>query len=464
MSILIQNGLVITKDGERHSDIFIEGETISRIEPRLDIKANRIIDAAGRLVIPGGIDVHTHLNLPVGRIFSSDNFENGTRAAAFGGTTTIIDFAQQAKGHSLNEALDDRLKEAVQSVIDYGLHMIIVDLPEQRLGDMDEMIKKGVTSFKLFTAYPDRLMVDDGTILRTLQQTKKNGGLVCVHAEDSAMIEALIGEALMKGHTEPKYHAATRPAEAEAKAVRRVIELADQTDAPVYFVHISCSESLEYIRKAQMKGQQVHAETCPQYLFTSREDLDKPNFEGAKYVFTPPPREKWNQDKLWDGVRNNSLQVVSTDHCPFNFRGDKELGRTNFTKIPNGAPGIENRLQLLYNFGVAGGKISIPRWVEIISVLPAKIFGLYPRKGIIAVGSDADIVIWNPNIEHTISASTHHMQVDYSLYEGWQMKGNAETVISRGTMIIENNDWCGKPGHGKFLRRVPRDIPAKVMD
>ena len=453
MSILIKNGLVISATCETSADIFIEEETIKRIEPHLDINAQRIIDAAGKFVIPGGIDVHTHLSLPVGNIITSDDFESGTRAAAFGGTTTIIDFAQQSKGHSLNEALDIRLKQAEKSVIDYGLHMIIVDLPEQRKVEMDEMMKKGVTSFKLFTAYPDRLMVDDDTILRILWQAKLNGGLVCVHAEDSAMIEALVRKALREGKTEPKYHAATRPSEAEAKAVKRVIELAQQADVPVYFVHISCSESLEYIRQAQSKGQLVYAETCPQYLFTSIEDLDKPHFEGAKYVFTPPPRERWNQEKLWNGLRDNSLQIVSTDHCPFNFRGDKELGQADFTKIPNGAPGIENRLQLLYYFGVAGGKISIHRWVEIVSTNPAKLFGLFPKKGTIAVGSDADIVIWNPETEHTISASTHHMNVDHSLYEGWHVKGLAEFVISRGDVIVEDSTWNGNPNRGKFCAR-----------
>jgi dihydropyrimidinase len=267
------------------------------------------------------------------------------------------------------------------------------------------------------------------------------------------MIESLVGKALMEGKTEPKYHAATRPAEAEVKAVKHIIQLARHADAPVYFVHISCSESLEYIRQAQSKGQPVYAETCPQYLFTSTEDLDRPNFEDAKYVFTPPPREKWNQEKLWNSLQNNSLQVVSTDHCPFNFRGEKESGYSNFTNIPNGAPGIENRLQLLFNFGVVGGKISTNRWVEIISTMPAKLFGLYPKKGTIAIGSDADIVIWNPATEHTISASTHHMKVDYSLYEGWRVQGLAEIVVSRGDIIVENHTWKGKPSRGKFCTR-----------
>ena len=458
MSILIKNGLVITENGEKQADIYIENDTVKQIEKHLSMKADRIIDAVGKIIIPGGIDVHTHLHLPMGNIFSSDDFETGTRAAAFGGTTTIIDFAQQAKNQSLLEAFDARLREAGKSLIDYGLHMIIVDFPEQRFGEMDELVKNGVTSFKLFTAYPDRLMVDDDTLLRTLQQTGKNGGLVCVHAEDSEMIDARIVKALREGKIEPKYHATTRPAEVEAKAVQRVIKLAQNAKSPVYFVHISCSESLDYIRQAQSEGQQVYAETCPQYLFTSIEDLDRPHFEGAKYVFTPPPRERWNQEKLWNGLRNRSLQIVSTDHCPFNFRGDKELGRVDFTKIPNGAPGIENRLQLLYHFGVAGGKISIHRWVELLSTMPAKLFGLYPKKGTIAVGSDADIVIWNPLTEYIISASTHHMQVDYSLYEGWQLHGNAETVISRGELLVDKNEWFGTAGRGKFLRRLPRNL------
>ena len=453
MSLLIKNGLIIKPPGEISADILVENETIKRIEPHLDIPANRIIDAAGKYIIPGGIDVHTHLSLPVGTVTSSDDFETGTRAAAFGGTTSIIDFAQQIKGRSLSEALDTRLKQAEKSVIDYGLHMVIVDLPEHRSVEMDEMIKKGVTSFKLFTAYPDRLMVNDTTILRALKQVKKNGGLVCVHAEDAAMIEGLVHKALKEGKTQPKYHATTRPAEAEGKAVLHVIELARQAGAPVYFVHISCSDSLNYIQQAQSNGQQVYAETCPQYLFTSIEDLDRANFEDAKYVFTPPPREKWNQTKLWNGLRNNSLQVVSTDHCPFNFHGDKETGRADFTKIPNGGPGIENRLQLLYFFGVLGGKISRHRWIEIASTVPAKLFGLYPKKGTIDVGSDADIVIWDPEIEHTISASTHHMNVDYSLYEGWHVKGSAELVISRGDIIIEKGKWFGKPNRGKFCAR-----------
>jgi len=453
MSILIKNGLVTTTDGDINADIFIENETIQKIEQHLDLNADRIINASGKLVIPGGVDVHTHLSLSVGNITTSDDFETGTRAAAFGGTTTIIDFAQQSKGHSLSEALDIRLKEAKKSVIDYGLHMIIVDLPEHRVFEIDAMMKKGVTSFKLFTAYPDRLMVDDDTILRTLKQTKENGGLVCVHAEDSAMIESFTAQALKDGKIAPKYHAITRPPKAEAKAVKRVIELAHQENTSIYFVHISCSESIEYIRQAQSKGQPVYAETCPQYLFTSTEDLDKPNFEGAKYVFTPPPRDKQDQKKLWEGLQNGILQVVSTDHCPFNFHVDKELGRTDFTKIPNGAPGIENRLQLLYNFGVVKGRISTSRWVELVSTMPAKLFGLYPKKGTIAVGSDADIVIWDPKTEQTISASTHHMKVDYSLYEGWRVKGLAEIVISRGDIIVENNDWKGAPNRGKFCAR-----------
>jgi len=440
------------------SDISIEHETVKQIGTNLNVQADKIIDASGKYIIPGGVDVHTHLSLPVGNIKTSDDFESGTRAAAFGGTTTIIDFAQQIKGRPLLHALNLRMQEARQSVIDYGLHMIIVDLPDEQEGELDELVKRGVISFKLFTAYPDRLMADDDTIMRTLRRTTRNGGLVCVHAEDSALIEVLVRNAVREGKKEPKYHAATRPARAEADAVKRVIDLASSAEAPVYFVHISCLESLDHIRAAQSAGRPVLAETCPQYLFTSIEDLDKPDFEGAKYVFTPPPRERWNQEQLWKGIQDRSLEVISTDHCPFNFRREKELGRADFTKIPNGAPGIEHRLQLLFHFGVLQGRISLNRWVDLISTTPAKIFGLYPRKGTIAIGSDADLVIWNPGTEITISSSTHHMNVDYSLYEGWKLKGNAETVLSRGTIIVDHDAWFGKSGYGKFLQRMPATV------
>jgi dihydropyrimidinase len=453
MSLLLKNGKIISPNGESIADIFIKDEIISAIDKDLPMMADRVIDVSGKLIIPGGVDVHTHLSLPVGEIKSNDDFETGTRAAAFGGTTTIIDFAQQTKEHSLQDALDRRLEEAKTSVIDYSLHMVIVDMPDSHLHEIDEIVKGGIASFKLFTAYPNRLMVDDEILLKVLKRTSKNGSLVCIHAEAQDAITPLVSQALKENKTSPKYHALTRPTTAEVLAVKRVIELAKKAEAPVYFVHISCFESLEHICKAQSKGQLVFAETCPQYLFTSLEDFGRPNFEDSKYVFTPPPRERWNQEKLWDGLKDNSLQVVSTDHSPFNFHGQKDLVKNDFTKIPNGAPGIENRLQLLFHFGVLTGRISTNRWVELISTSPAKLFGLYPKKGTIKVGSDADIVIWNPETEKTISVSTHHMNVDYNLYEGWKVKGMAETVISRGEIIIENEKWLGKTDRGKFYRR-----------
>jgi dihydropyrimidinase len=453
MSTLIKNGRVITAEQDYPADIYIEKDKISTIGSAMTMKVETVIDAKGKYVIPGGIDVHTHMDMPFGGTVSSDDFETGTRAAAFGGTTCIIDFAIQAKGTKIRDALDTWWKKGEKATIDYGLHMIVTDLPEAHLEDMNEMVREGVSSFKLFMAYPNVLMVDDATIFRALQQTAKNGALVCMHAENGGVIDLIVQKAIADGKTAPIYHALTRPTTAEGEAVNRAIALAQMAGAPVYIVHLSCADALEKVSEARDRGIPVYAETCPQYLLLSIEDLDRPNFEGAKYVFTPPLREKWHQAKLWEGLRNNTLQIVSTDHCPFCFKEQKEIGRESFAKIPNGGPGVENRLQLLFHHGVNQKKISLNRWVELVSTTPAKMFGLYPRKGSIAVGSDADLVIWNPDVEHTISASTHHMRVDYSMFEGFKVKGNAETVLSRGEVVVDKGKSSAKAGRGHFVKR-----------
>ncbi|MBM4167334.1 MAG: dihydropyrimidinase [Ignavibacteria bacterium] len=453
MSTLIKNGRIITAEQDYTADIFIEKENISTIGNDLKIVADKIIDAKGKYVIPGGIDVHTHMDMPFGGTVSSDDFETGTRAAAFGGTTSLVDFAIQAKGTKIREALDVWMKKAEISTVDFSLHMIVTDLPEAHLEDMNEMVREGITSFKLFMAYPNVLMVDDATIFRAMRKTAENGALICMHAENGGVIDLLVQKAIAEGKAAPIYHSLTRPTTAEGEAVNRAISLAQMAGAPVYIVHLSSNDALEKVAEARDRGIPAFAETCPQYLLLSIEELERPNFEGAKYVFTPPLREKWHQEKLWAGLRKNTLQIVSTDHCPFCFKEQKELGRESFAKIPNGGPGVENRLQLLYHHGVNEKRITLNRWVEIVSTNPAKMFGMYPRKGTIAIGSDADIVIWNPNTEHTISAHTHHMRVDYSMFEGWKVKGNAETVLSRGEVIVENNSWFGKTGRGKFIKR-----------
>jgi dihydropyrimidinase len=353
----------------------------------------------------------------------------------------------------MRDALDVWWKKGEKATIDFGLHMIVTDLPEAHLEDMNEMVREGVTSFKLFMAYPNVLMVDDATIFRAMRQTGNNGALICMHAENGGVIDLLVQKALAEGKTAPIYHALTRPTTAESEAVNRAIALAQMAGAPVYIVHVSSADALEKVSEARDKGVPVFAETCPQYLLLSIEDLDRPNFEGAKYVFTPPLREKWHQDKLWEGLRKNTLQVVSTDHCPFCFKEQKEMGRDSFAKIPNGGPGVENRLQLIHHHGVNQKRISLNRWVEIVATTPAKMFGLYPRKGTITVGSDADIVIWDPNKEITISAKSHHMRVDYSMFEGFKVKGDAETVLSRGETIVDKGKWLGKPGRGTFIKR-----------
>jgi dihydropyrimidinase len=454
MAILIKHGRIITAEQDYPADILIDRERIAAIGSELPAGGARVIDAAGRFVIPGGIDVHTHLDMPFGGTTSSDDFETGTRAAAFGGTTTIIDFATQARGMKIREALDVWWKKAEgRAAIDYGFHMVITDLPEAHLEDMDEMVREGVSSFKLFMAYPASLMVDDATIFRAMRRTADNGGLICMHAENGSAIDVIVRKALAEGKRAPVYHALTRPATLEAEAVNRTIALAEVAGVPVYIVHLSSEDALRRVVEARAAGLPVYAETCPQYLFLSIEDLDRPGFEGAKYVLTPPLREKRHQEKLWQGLRTDSLQIVSTDHCPFCFKEQKELGLNDFSRIPNGGPGIENRLQLLFEGGVNQRRISLNRWVELTSAAPARMFGLYPLKGTIAPGSDADIVIWDPEREHTISAATHHMRVDYSMYEGFTVKGDAETVLSRGEIIVDGGRWLGAPGRGRFLKR-----------
>lgn len=454
MSTIIKNGRIITAEHDYIGDIFIEDDKITLIGEHIDIMVDITIDARGRYVIPGGIDVHTHLDMPFGGTNSCDDFETGTRAAAFGGTTSLIDFAIQPKGKSMREGLDIwREKAEGKATIDYSFHMIVTDLPDSRLPEMRAMVEEGVTSFKLFFAYPNVLMVDDATIFKAMRQTTDNGGLVCMHAENGNVIDLIVEQMAAEGKLSPKYHALSRPTTAEAEATNRGIALAEMANTPVYIVHVSCNEALLRIAEARDRGIPVFAETCPQYLFLSLEDIEKENFEGAKYVFSPPVREKWNQEKLWGGLQQNNLQVVSTDHCPFNFHGQKELGRDDFRKIPNGGPGLENRLHLTYQGGVNESRISLNKWVEVNSTAPAKIFGMYPRKGTIAVGSDADIVIWNPDTEHTISSESHHMNVDYSMFEGKHIKGDAEIVLSKGKVIVENNQFKGSPGNGSFIKR-----------
>ena len=457
-STLIKNGTVVTAERTFPSDVLIDGEKIRDIAPSLPAEhADRVIDAAGLLLLPGGIDAHTHLDMPFGGTTSSDDFETGTRAAAVGGTTTLIDFAIQPKGTKMRDALDVWWKKAdCRASIDYGLHMIVTDLGEAGLEDMDSLVGEGVASFKLFMAYPGVLMVDDATIFKALGRTAKNGALICMHAENGGVIDVIVQRAIAEGKTAPIYHALTRPVTAEAEAVHRAIAMAEIAGAPVYIVHLSSADALHEVRAARDRGAPVFAETCPQYLLLNIEEMNRPGFEGAKYVFTPPLREKHHPPQLWEGLKHDHLQVVSTDHCPFCFADQKSLGKDNFTKIPNGGPGVENRLQLLYHHGVNLGRIGLNRFVELVSTTPAKLFGLYPRKGTLAPGSDADIVVWDPEAEHTISASTHHMRVDYSMFEGFKVKGNAKLVLSRGDVLVEDGRWLGKAGRGRFLKRAAR--------
>jgi dihydropyrimidinase len=458
---VIRNGTIVTATDTYLGDIGILGGRIVAIGKDLPIEnAGSVIDATGRYVMPGGIDVHTHLDMPFGGTTSADDFETGTIAAAFGGTTTLIDFAIQYKGQTLHQAFDTWMKKASgKAVIDYSFHCIITELADAQLQEMKTLVREGVPTFKLFMAYPGVFMLDDASIFRAMNAAANSGGMICMHAENGGAIDVLVQRALAEGKRAPKYHALTRPTTAEAEATSRSIALAEMAGAPVYIVHLSCNEALEKVREARDRGLPTYAETCPQYLYLSLENMDVPGFEGAKYVFTPPLREKWHQEKLWQGLAKDDLQVVSTDHCPFCYKEQKELGKDDFTKIPNGGPGIEHRLSLVYSGGVHGKRFSPNRFVQLVSTAPAKLFGLYPRKGTVAIGSDADLVVFDPDEEQIISAKTHHMRVDYSMFEGIRVKGVPKIVLSRGRTIIENGKFVGKPGAGEFLKR---ENPAKI--
>jgi len=460
---LIQGGIVVTAVDTYEADLaVVDGKIEAIFGPGAApaITYDRTIDAKGKYVLPGGIDAHTHLDMPFGGTTAADDFETGTLAAAYGGTTSIVDFAIQTKGDALRKGLDTwHAKAEGKAAIDYAFHMIMTDVNESTAAEMGTLVNEGITSFKLFMAYPGVLYADDGMIFRAMQRAGEVGALICMHAENGIPIDILIAQAVAKGNTSPKYHALTRPQIAEAEGTHRAICLAEMAGAPVYIVHLSAERALKQVVEARDRGLPTYAETCPQYLFCSDDDLARTSseygeFEGAKYVCTPPLRPKAMQEDLWRGLRTNDLQVVSTDHCPFCMKGQKELGRDSFAKVPNGMPGIETRLYLLWDGGVRTGRISMNRFVEITSTAPAKIFGLYPHKGTIAVGADADLVVWDPERAHVLSQKTLHMRVDYSPFEGQQVIGGPAYVLSRGNVIIEDGKYVGKRGDGRFVKRA----------
>jgi len=451
---LIRNAEVVTAQERYEADLYVDGGRITLIGRGLSLPADTVLDASGCLVLPGGIDAHTHLDMPAGPVTSADDFETGTRAAAFGGTTTVIDFATPEPGQSLPGAFDAWMKKAEgKAAIDYGFHMALRRVDEATLAEMARLVRdEGVTSFKLYLAYPGVLQVDDASFFRALLGARGCGALTLVHAENGGVIDVLVKRALGRGETSPRHHALTRPPQTEAEATGRAIALAAMAGAPLYVVHLSCAAALEHVALARDRGLSVLAETCPQYLFLSIADYDRPGFEGARYVMSPPLREEGDQEALWRGLASGDLQVVATDHCPFTL-ADKARGRDDFSKIPNGAPGIETRLSLLWDGGVRAGRIDARRFVELTSAGPARIFGLWPRKGTIAVGSDADLVLWDPERETRLAAETLHMRVDYSPYEGRTVRGGPVVVMSRGEVIVDRGEWKGRPGRGQFLKR-----------
>ncbi|MGN8646622.1 dihydropyrimidinase [Gracilibacillus sp. HCP3S3_G5_1] len=455
MKKIIKNGSIVTPEQTYHADILIEGEKISAIGESLDIKEAEIFDAKGLYVLPGAVDEHTHMSMPNPGATTMP-WETETVAAAVGGTTTIVDFAIQEKGKTLAEAIKKwKQKANNQTAIDYSLHIAITDLNEEIITEIPSAVEQGVTTFKVFMAYKDDKMVDDATLYQVLKKSKEVGGLVMVHAENGDVISLLQEEYVQQGNTEPYYHAITRPIEIEAEATRRAIAIANITDAPIFIVHVSGEEPAEEIRRARMKGQAVYGETCPQYLFLDETYLQLPHFEGAKYVCSPPLREKVHQKKLWTAINDGTLQTIGTDHCSFTFKEQKHIGVNDFSKIPNGGNGIENWIQLLYTYGVQAGKIKIEQLVELTSSNPAKFMGLFPRKGTIAVGSDADIVLFDPIVQKVISAETHLQASDYNFYEGFTVNGSPRHVFLRGRQIVEDGVYIGNLQQGQFIEAKP---------
>ncbi len=467
---VIANGRIVTAVDDYVADILLCDGKVDAIASTLTVPDAEVHDASGLLVLPGGVDVHVHMETPMGGgIETCDSFATGTKSAAFGGTTTIVDFAQQFKGESPKRALDRRLAAAEpQCAVDYGFHSILTDVSTDALAELPSMVEAdGVSSFKLYMAYPDVLMVDDADIYRTMRCVGDRGGMVNLHAENGVVIQALIEEALAAGNTSPKYHQITRPSLMEGEAAHRVIRIAELAEVPVYIVHLSSAEALEAVVEARDRGIPAFAETCPHYLFLDNSEYDRPGFDAAKFVMTPPLRDTECQAALWRGLRFDDLQIVSTDHCPFCFNErshgilkSKQLGVDDFSKIPNGAPGVEYRLPLLFDGGVTAGRISLNRFVQLTSTAPAKMFGLFPRKGTIAVGSDADITLFDPNAEHTLSAETHHSNVDYSLFEGRRVRGKVEKVFLRGSLIVDGDEWKGRQGMGRYQ---PRSASGQVL-
>ena len=454
MDLVIKNGTIVTATETYQADIGIEGGSIALIGQ--DLSGDETIDAKGKFVMPGGIDPHTHMELPFMGSVSADDFRTGTIAAACGGTTTIIDFAIQSAGQTLREALDIWLDRASgKACIDYGMHVAIGAMDDERMAEMGDMVEFGVPSFKIFMAYKGSYMVDDETLFRALLRAKEIGALITVHAENGDVLSYLINKHIAEGKKEPIWHALSHPPEAEAEATHRAVVLAGMTGAPLYVVHMSSGDALEALKAGRAQGFKVYGETCPQYLMFTMEKYEEPNFEGAKYVMSPPLRPKGNPEALWKGMASGDLQAVGTDHCPFNFVGQKDMGKDDFSKIPNGMPGVETRLPLIYHFGVNEGLFSVNRFVELVSTGPARLFGLLPRKGTISIGADADVLLWDPEKKHKLTKENLHMNVDYSPYEDITVKGYPAMVLQRGKVIVKDNEFVGEDGAGQFLKRSP---------